>query len=672
MPKKKDLRSVKPVSRRYIIKSQLRQYYRQEYEKFGRLNETLILSGDGRDAQCLTCEEFCEKKFGQFPAIAKDIANGILDVINFAATTTEAVEKRTKIHPSYSIWIEFWVKVSDIETTEDLTNEAVIHSHTEIDLSITIDNSRWLLHQNIRDLLISLAAALRPLPKAGLALSEASSQEPGSVNQIALLPLESVAQEACWHPLFPRKVIVRENLSREKGFFGLEISFDLMIALCGIDTAMLEQGGICLEGVFTSLVPIRCQEHYRVQWHLFCVDECKRESSEFRRDLWDVKMPRSWYKTDSLEILRGDERTSHYIGWCGSCEITLGTLTQNGRNVKESKAAVRKTEKIHASTSFTANASIHGVGVGLIKSVTRTSPARSPFEDRERSFTHWFVRSVSEQVILYSPSKQQAWMVSKTSLLLQLVRDHINSISQADCTLKFNLPDCTNRSATSSNAYYLLKEHLSAELPVLGAQRPFTVENLLLMFLHLLDKLSRRRIQSSWSQKFCGFELADVINQPHEFLLKEADVSHIPIGSLGGWTKLLDKIPHVFFFEGLEDPILPIPRPKGSPAGTICCCDRMPTGKNFLAATLSSLRMLTQNFKYMKSGRLTSTTFWHCENPEHLFQGCNCEDTIPGKGRLQAIWPKNTAQPPTMRTLENHPDGAVIFAPGLGILDGIA
>ena len=481
-----------------------------------------------------------------------------------------------------------------------------------------------------------------------------------------------VAQEACWHPLFPRKAIARENLNRKNGCFGLEISFDLMIALCGTDTAMLEQGGICLEGVFTSLVPIQYQEHYRVQWHLFCVDQYKRETSEFRRNLWDVEMPQSWYKTDSLEILRGDERTSHYIGWCGDCEITLGTPTQNGRKVKESKATVRKTEKIHASTSFTANASIHGVGVGLIKGVTRTSPARSLFEDRERSFTYWLIRSVSEQVILYSPSKQQAWMVSKTSLLLQLVREHISFISQADCTLQFSLPECTDKSATSMNAYWLLKNHLSTELPVIGTQRPFTVEDLLLIFLHLLDKLSRRRTESPWSQKFCGFELADVINQPQEFQLKEADISHIPIGSPGGWTKLLDRIPLVLFFEGLEDPILPIPRPERSSARTICCCSRMPTGRNFLAATLSSLRHLSKDFEYMESGQLTATTFWHCLNPTLLFQGCNCEDTIPGKGRLQAIWPKNTAQPPTMRTLENHPDGAVIFAPGLGILDGIA
>ena len=28
-----------------------------------------------------------------------------------------------------------------------------------------------------------------------------------------------------------------------------------MISLCGTDIAMLEQGGLCLEGVYTSLIP---------------------------------------------------------------------------------------------------------------------------------------------------------------------------------------------------------------------------------------------------------------------------------------------------------------------------------------------------------------------------------------------------------------------------------
>ena len=263
-------------------------------------------------------------------------------------------------------------------------------------------------------------------------------------------------------------------------------------------------------------------------------------------------------------------------------------------------------------------------------------------------------------------------MVSKTSLLLQLVREHISHVGQADRTLYFNLPECTDESATPLNAYRLLKENLGAELPVLGAQRPFTVENLLLIFLHLLDKLSRRRTAAPWSQKFCGFELADVINQPQEFQLKKADVSHIRIGSPGGWTKLLDMIPLVLFFEGLEDPILPIPGPGESRARTICCCSRMPTKKNFLAATLSSLRILTKDFEYLESGRLTETTFWHCPNPNHLFQACNCNDTTPNEGRLQAIWPRHTAQPPEIYEIEENPGGAVIFASGLGILDDIA
>lgn len=663
----KDSRSAEPVSSRYIITCQLQEFYQRECKGYERMNDALIVFGDGMNARCLSCEEYCKHKISG----VSDISKGILEILNFAATVTGTGEHRTTFHPYSSTWIEFSAKVSDMEPTKKSTDKTISLSHTQIHLSITT-NLPWLLREDIDTLLTSLVAALRPKQEPGLAISEARLKRDDGVITISLLPLDLVVQEACWHPLFPRKVISREALTREEGFFGLQMSFDLMIMLCGTDVAMLEQGGLCLEGVYTSLIPIRVKQRRDVQWHLFCVDQDKRESSDFRCNLWNVQMPKDWYKTDDLETLRGDRFATHYIGWCGSCAITVGTLLQNGRSVKESKAPVVKTEKIHSSTSFTANASIHGVGVGLSKTTTRASPARSPFEDRERPFTLWLTGSMSEQVLLYSPSKQQAWMVSKTSLLLQLVREHISLISQADRTLNYYLPECTNESATPLNAYHLLKEHLGAKLPVLSAQCPFTVENLLLIFLHLLDKLSRRRTAASWSQRFCGFELADVINQPHEFQLKEANVSHIRIGSPGGWTKLLDKIPLVLFFEGLEDPILPIPGSGESPAGTICCCSRMPINKNLLATTLSSLRTLTKDFEYMDSGRLTATTYWHCPNSTHLFRACNCNDTTPDKRRLQSIWPRNSAQPPAMNQIEKHPGGALIFASGLGILNEIA
>ena len=397
---REDSRSVEPVSSRYIITWQLQEYYQQECKGYERLNDVLIVFGDGMNARCLTCEEYCKYKI---PGVS-EISKGVLEIINFAATVTGAGEYRTTFYPFDATWIEFSVKVFGMESTRESTDNANSISHTQTHLSITT-NFPWLLDRNIDTLLTSLAAALRPTPEPGLAISEARMQRDDGAITISLLPLDLVVQEACWHPLFPRKVISREALRREEGFLGLHISFDLMITLCGTDIAMLEQGGFCLEGVYTSLIPIKLKERRHVQWHLFCVDQDKRDSSDFRRNLWNVHMPKDWYKTEDLEALRGGRYTIHYIGWCGNCAITVGTLIQNGRSVKESKAPVGKTEKIHSSTSFTANASIHGVGIGLSKTTTRASPARSPFEDRERSFTHWLTGSMSEQVLLYSPSK---------------------------------------------------------------------------------------------------------------------------------------------------------------------------------------------------------------------------------------------------------------------------
>ena len=297
---REDFRSVEPVLSRYIIRWQLQEYYQQECKGYERLNDVLIVFGDGMNARCLTCEEYCKYKS---PGVS-EISKGILEIINFAATVTGAGERRTTYYPFNATWIEFSVKVFDMESTRESTDNANSLSHTHTHLSITT-NLPWLLRRNIDTLLTSLAAALRPTPEPGIAISEARMQRDDGAITLSLLPLDLVVQEACWHPLFPRKVISREALTREEGFLGLDISFDWMIALCGTDVAMLEQGGFCLEGVYTSLIPIKLKERRHVQWHLFCVDQGKRESSDFRRNLWNVHMPKDWY----------NDRRSRYSSW---------------------------------------------------------------------------------------------------------------------------------------------------------------------------------------------------------------------------------------------------------------------------------------------------------------------------------------------------------------------
>ena len=135
----------------------------------------------------------------------------ILEIINFAATVTGVGEHRTTSYPFLGTWIEFSVKVIDIESTRELIDNASSLSHTQAHLSITT-NLPWLLREDIDTQLASLAAAFRPTLEPGLAISEARMQRHDGAIKISLLPLDLVVQEACWHPLFPRKVISRETL----------------------------------------------------------------------------------------------------------------------------------------------------------------------------------------------------------------------------------------------------------------------------------------------------------------------------------------------------------------------------------------------------------------------------------------------------------------------------
>lgn len=89
-----------------------------------------------------------------------------------------------------------------------------------------------------------------------------------------------ILKDNCWLPLFESGVIATRARSetsksgKEDCFHGLEVSFDLMVQLSGVELPILIDGGVILAGYQTALVPT-CIAGNSIQWHLETASESR-------------------------------------------------------------------------------------------------------------------------------------------------------------------------------------------------------------------------------------------------------------------------------------------------------------------------------------------------------------------------------------------------------------
>jgi hypothetical protein len=96
---------------------------------------------------------------------------------------------------------------------------------------------------------------------------------------------------------------------------------------------------------------------------------------------------------------------------------------------------------------------------------------------------------MTEQILLYCPSRKQAWLVPQVSVLLHLVLVHMKSLHSRHEELVFNYPYC-NPSSTGKNAYDILFNHMEDLLPEPGTEEEYKLKHLLITYLYSLDAVS--------------------------------------------------------------------------------------------------------------------------------------------------------------------------------------
>ncbi|KAK5052009.1 hypothetical protein LTR84_002813 [Exophiala bonariae] len=626
-------------------------YITQEFEAPLALEDVVVLvAEDDKAAWCTTCKTYVEWRWGPAGSrLLNYITSLLVDTLSLDSTSNERLVQT----------------LPPIKATVTLCSDAKRSALADWAPSIAVQGT-WQEMQMIADIFGWLFDALLPsansLPNYSGALGDKSViVELGSETIYSLvksvLEHEAVSDSSCWLALFPTNAISQGPIpERPHNMMGLEIEYPVLVAISGVDFPVMEDGGIYLDGFRSALYPIHKDDKSRsLQWHLETLDYLRNDDCGIEREeevrLSSKTPPRKWYKTRVLIELTSPKR--RFVGWCISALITFGTSRQDPHLLEWSNARNHRRNVIETTTNLNFNLSFHGIGATAGKSIKRGRSQINAFEKHEENLQAALINATKSQVLLFRHSTLQAWLIPKTSFLLQLVQSYMAQLMVDDPTLSLPIHFATASYDGGQSAYQALWDHRNEPIPLGSNSVPCFLFNIVRMFLLALEKLAK----SSEGGSVNGWEMKDVIDPPEFFDLKRHDFSWRQLPWFGGWNQLLPEIRLAFFFEGLGDPIV------ANDDDRCAECTQIPKARNLLGITMLSLKHFTRRSrsKYLEgSGQLTENCYWDCSKlpfrQERRGQEHRCN-------AIQRIIKTHRCNAPQPEDLSVGQQGAVIFEP---------
>lgn len=299
-------------------------------------------------------------------------------------------------------------------------------------------------------------------------------------------PLIVPHSEACWTELVPHtaSAVCFWTNERPSEMAGIEISFELLCFLAGLQYEVVEDGGVILYGKVrslaynTPLLTISCwskgswrkllsgvwkseiradicrvYQHslvYPVRQHLGCVQwhfQPYDEALTSRRLPYQITRKR--LLVDDINFLRDQPR--HFLGLWSDPQVTLGAIDSKYTTINWSNASEMKKETVWDGSTFGGTFNVPKV---LTLTWSRTYKiARSRRNQYMANFEADLHRMVNSPVVLYSPSEKRAWMVSFVSVLLHLTRVR----AELQKGLNYEIPPCERRGNGGQAAFDCLQ-----------------------------------------------------------------------------------------------------------------------------------------------------------------------------------------------------------------------
>jgi hypothetical protein len=621
--------------------------------QFQSIREIVTLTGRLPDVWAASCQQYLSWKW---PWIS-DCVVELVDVVLRSYWSQTEYSFQPKLEPHFTFHVE---KGRDLT----ITSPQEVISFVPPQLADILEALAWVsatLRGSATQQVVHSQALYTRSPKAGT--SQVASlilhlEDRSSLSEE--LGIDESCIGMCWRPLFLGTSVAFDFPipARLMRFKGLEICYELMELICGVEYKALEEDGLVLRGHLTSLYPIE-KTFGSVQWHLIF-----RQSA---REEFEGRLTENFFrKRTDAPFLRDQEvlgAPRHFLGLWKSPEVTLGTNFYRYEDIASStqdetsdiwKKDGKTISAAAALGHVPATASL-GYAIGYKLASTRLSNAATPplFQERLGKLIH-------KPIVLYCPSEQRAWMVSFLSVVLHLAHARAKffakEFKKRNISSDFNIPFCVAQSDGGGAAFQVLirdkgKEALKGEKT--------TIEEYIIYLLSALDSASKEQFRNTLTDfEILGHEFKEVALCSDELIvLKQRRLSTFK----SGWACLLDGSLPVLFYEGFSvDPIRPCMQIQG-----LTACKHwpsVPSGFNFLAASLPVVGYLAEKKGCKETmHQLNDKTWWH--SPQPLFAECqyNGRARCPQSQKVTNATGARVKPKPDVEALRRHPTGAVLF-----------
>ncbi|KAH0538907.1 hypothetical protein FGG08_004498 [Glutinoglossum americanum] len=584
----------------YQVSWEVKSFMADEFPPGQLLGPVVTLTGSIKDAQAATCMDYMKWRWPETGPI-------LLHAIERAIVSNDFTHQATSA--------DLVIEVLENGDKGGLANESTI---------LKARGSRLAVAE-VAEGLAWLSAAFRKSPYEKLTRSEAvkrSWREEDGVSlsfDICLSELSLLGREEspCWLPLFTHSVIVAGFPPRPRNYgIGLDIPFEVMAFLSGVESLVSHEGGLILKGLSSIVFPKQRLPDGSIQWHLN-VEEC----NDHQISAWTVEdnCP-DWLKVNDPKEL---EASRHFLGWCKNSKVTLGTREADYGSIGFT-AALEKMRTFSWTTLTLGLGGQKGVGPGASFGFAIAKTRIPRRADRAQNIDRMLLIAREEPLIVYDSSAQRAWLVPAISALLHMV--HIWA-RRNEKFLPRGLPPFADASPDGGEAALsLINRESKFEL---GSEddAPLTLKGLVKDFWLSLNESRSPRPKRS-GKVIYGYELMDIV-RGSDLRLKEHTIKN----TAGDWPYLTGDDRVVLFCDGLGEAITP-----DASTSTVCSEWRsVPRRQDYLAATGLCLQYLAEGCKGGKNcERLMAALQWHQPESHRLFEDCDSHGPVECQ-RLQEL-----------------------------------
>ena len=514
--------------------------------------------------------------------------------------------------------------------------------------STTNDQISVDLHGDLDDIeaayqVLTWIAATFRLPKAGNLCSSRVIMRSDFAGEIRIKPYE--LQEisfgepgTCWQPLFPSSIIATDfPILNDPPLMGVHIPLDMMLHLAGtlhhVDLGALstDQTGVYFKGVHSLLFPERMQND-SIQWHLVW-DEKKTLPPGLIFDYTN-----EWDRSLKLETLTS-ESVSHYLGYCASAGVTLGT---HSRLAVYQHMATSRADMDRPSPEISVNSTQVGIShmiTGQISSNYKYRNGLAVARGAEQQYREVIRKAAVQPVILFetTESEERGWLVPQLCAILDLINCNYRRIFAHHMHFTHKVPD------GGQAAFNVLDDieypRMVIEKAILKFEEDITVGS---KVKDIYAAMSKRAEVEATSKRFArfteelsterlrGWDFLELINPgmksyQRQVALHRSDVDP-DLRYKPTWLPLAREVP-VYFGRNLGELIVPM--------GDTSVCEEwspLPGGFkfNYLAATVHCLKDLANSHGHKDCCLVLDDLIWDYDGLMDVFEDCydDCMDGL--------------------------------------------